>query len=64
MASLISQAKVALCDPSGVPHTTLSIDPHLQLQISAENAYGQLLSGQGWNGLYFLILLKKIGLPP
>ena len=29
LASAVSQAKVALCDPSGTPYTAQSIDPYL-----------------------------------
>ena len=58
LASAVSQAKVALCDPSGTPYTAQSIDPYLQIQFSAESSYSKLLSG-AWQGLYFMDFTKN-----
>ena len=58
LASAVSQAKVALCDPSGVPYTAQSIDPYLQIQFAAESSYNNLLSG-AWQNLYFMDFTKN-----
>ena len=58
LASAVSQAKVALCDPSGTPYTAKSIDPYLQIQFSAKSSYSKLLNG-AWQGLYFMDFTKN-----
>ena len=59
LASPSSQAKIALCDPSGTPYSAQSIDPYLQIQFAAESSYGRLLNG-AWQGLYLIASMSGI----